>query len=772
MVSQPVVNAVDRQVIPEDPCSGFGAGLNHVVKHGGWVQAFDGEKLFRWLERACHGLDGCDPGVLSTAIRPQLRDGMETAEMVRVAVQTAVEQTTAHAPFWQFAAARLYLFDCYRQAARSRGYEHFGYGDFGTLIACLEQMGRYGTYIREAYPPAEISELGAYIKPERDLLLNYVGLKQLMERYAIRTLDDQVAELPQELFMGVAMHLALREPDRVTWAKRFYDTVSTLKATVATPTLSNARKPHHQLSSCFIDMPEDDLVSIYETDQAFARVSKFGGGMGIYVGKIRARGSAIRHHMGASGGVIPWIKNYNNTAVSCNQLGVRSGAVAVYLDVWHKDILDFLQLRTNNGDERMKAHDVFPGVCIPDEFMRRVERRDTWYLFCPYEVRERMGFTLEDAFGEEFERRYQACIAEPSLPRVEVPAMDVMKRLMQSAFETGTPFVFFRDTANRLNPNRHRGMIYCSNLCTEIMQNMRPTRVLDESLENGVVVTRREPGDFVVCNLSSLNLGRCRDLADIEETVARQVRAMDNVIDLNEYPVPQAAVTNQRYRAVGLGISGYHQYLAERGIAWESEAHLQCVDELFEWINFFAIRTSMELAREKGPYGLFDGSDWQTGAYFDLRGYRSRPGRPDWDRLRMDVARYGLRNAYLFAVAPTSSTSLIAGTTAGIDPVFSRFFLEEKKNGVVPQTAPNLSPSTFWYYKEAHTIDQTWSIRACAVRQRHIDQSQSFNLYITPQIEARAFLNLYMLAWRQGLKTLYYVRSRSVELEDCAACTA
>ncbi len=727
------------------------------------------------VEAACDAFPACQPETLWPLIRAQAPAQASVDAWMDLVIQTAVEQTSVDAPDWQYVAARLLLYRSQRQVRENReraGIAGEAYENFTGLIGYLEEIGRYGEYIRQGYTRAQLAELEAYLKPEQDLLFTYVGLKQLLDRYVIRGLDGELLEMPQEMFMGVAMHLALGEVDKVQRAKEFYDVLSSLKMTVATPTLSNARKRHHQLSSCFIDMPQDDLVSIYETDKAFARVSKHGGGMGIYVGKIRSRGAAIRGHKGASGGVIPWIKNYNNTAVSCNQLGMRQGAAAVYLDVWHKDILDFLQLRTNNGDERMKAHDIFPAVCVPDEFMRRVERRDAWYMFCPYEVEQVLGFRLEDSWGEEFERRYQACIDHPQLDRVEVPAIDVMRRILQSAFETGTPFVFFRDTANRMNPNKHAGMVYCSNLCTEIVQNMSPMQVVEETTDEGDIVIRYQAGDFVVCNLSSLNLGRCGDLADIERVVERQVRMLDNVIDQNEYPVPQAKITNHRYRAVGLGISGYHQYLAERGIRWESEEHLQAADELFEWINFFAIRTSMRLAQEKGAYPLFDGSDWQTGAYFDLRGYRTRPGGPDWDGLRQDVARFGLRNGYLFAVAPTSSTSLIAGSTAGIDPVFARFFLEEKKNGVVPQTAPNLNERTFWYYKEAHTIDQTWSIRAAAVRQRHIDQSQSFNLYITPDIHVRDFLDLYLQAWRLGLKTIYYVRNKSLEVEDCAACSA
>jgi ribonucleoside-diphosphate reductase alpha chain len=632
----------------------------------------------------------------------------------------------------------------------------------------LTELGLYGAYILEHYTKDQIDQLAAYIRPERDNLFNYIGLKTLADRYLIRGRNKQTLELPQELFMGVAMHLAMLEKDQMKWAKQFYDVLSRLEMTVATPTLANARKPHHQLSSCFIDTVPDNLWGIYNVDQSFAQVSKHGGGMGIYVGKVRSRGSNIRGYKGVAGGVVPWIKNYNNTAVAVDQLGVRSGAVAVYLDIWHKDIFDFLDLKTNNGDDRMKAHDIFPGVCIPDLFMKQVQARSSWYLFDPYEVRQVMGFSIEDSWGEEWERNYAACIENENLSKQEVPAIDIMKKILASCFETGTPFVFYRDTVNRANPNKHAGMIYCSNLCTEICQNMSSSELITTAHEDGMITTKVQSGDFVVCNLSSLNLGRAYSREQIERVVTVQMRMMDNVIDLNYYPIPQAEITNKKYRAVGLGTSGYHQMLAQLHITWESAAHLEKADELYEWINYCAIRGSMEIAKEKGAYPAFAGSEWATGEYFTQRDYTSS----EWQSLRTEVAQYGVRNAWMFAIAPTASTSLIAGSTAGTDPIFNKFFVEEKKNAVIPQTAPNLSADTTWYYKEAHKIDQLWSIQAAGIRQRHIDQAQSFNLYITPEISAKQFLQLYMSAWEHGVKTVYYCRNKSLEVEDCVSCSA
>ena len=577
--------------------------------------------------------------------------------------------------------------------------------------------------------------------------------------------------------MGIALHLCMNEKiDRMKWVKRTYDMLSRLEVTMATPTMSNARKPYHQLSSCFIDMVPDSLDGIYRSLDNFAKVSKLGGGMGMYFGKVRATGSAIRGFKGAAGGVIRWIRLVNDTAVAVDQLGMRQGAVAVYLDVWHKDLPEFLQLRTNNGDDRMKAHDVFPAVCYPDLFWKLADENidAPWYLMCPHEILAVKGYSLEDYYGEEWEKRYYDCVNDSHISKRTVSVKDIVRLVLRSAVETGTPFAFNRDTVNRMNPNGHAGMIYCSNLCTEIAQNMAPIEYVSTniSVENGdtVLLTTTRPGDFVVCNLASLSLGNLplEDDEYMQRIIETAVRALDNVIDLNFYPLEYAKLTNHKYRSIGLGVSGYHHMLAKRNIKWESEEHLKFVDEVFERINFAAIKADNALAIERGTYKLFDGSDWQNGDYFNQRGYTSQK----WKDLQRSVRENGMRNAYLLAIAPTSSTSVLSGTTAGVDPVMKRFYLEEKKGSMLPRVAPELSINTWWYYKPAHTIDQTWSIKAAGVRQRHIDQAQSMNLYITNEFTMRQVLNLYIEAWKAGVKTIYYVRSKSLEVEDCDSCSA
>ena len=716
-----------------------------------------------------------DLELLARKYRSMSKPELSEQERLELLIRAAVERTTQEAPQWERIAARLLMLKFDLELARTMASR--GIGDFYDKLVYLTQEGLYGDYILSHYSPEEIRRYAAWIRPERNALLNYSGLSLLLDRYIIRTGKGVAMESPQEMFLGIAMHLAMKETHhRDQWVQRFYDMLSQLQVTMATPTLSNARKPFHQLSSCFIDTVPDSLDGIYRSIDNFAKVSKFGGGMGMYFGKVRAAGSSIRGFEGAAGGVIRWIRLANDTAVAVDQLGVRQGAVAVYLDVWHRDLPEFLNLRTNNGDDRMKAHDVFPAVCYPDYFWEqaRDNLEGDWYLMCPHEIKTVKGYALEDCWGEEWTQKYLDCVHDSRIRKRVIPIKDIIRLIIKSAVETGTPFTFNRDIVNRANPNRNRGMIYCSNLCTEIAQNMDQITQLEQSIqtidEETVVVTVTKPGEFVVCNLASLSLGHIDpdNREELYSIVRSAVRALDNVIDLNFFPLPYAKINNHNYRPIGLGVSGYHHMLAKQGIPWESDAHLAFAEKVFADIHYAAICASCEIAKEKGSYPYFDGSLWQTGAYFEERGLTDER----WAQLRREVAQFGLRNGYLLAAAPTSSTSIIAGTTAGLDPVMNRYFLEEKKNGLVPRVAPELSMKTFWYYKNAHLIDQTWSVRACGIRQRHIDQAQSMNLYITNEYTFRQVLKLYLLAWEQGVKTVYYIRSKSLEVEECEVCSS
>ena len=689
--------------------------------------------------------------------------------------KSAAELTTQEEPNWEKIAGRLLYYTFSRELKKTE--ENYGLTSFYEKLRYLTSEGLYGKYILESYSKKEIEEAFEFIDDERNNLYTYAGLDLLISRYLIHNRSHVVFESPQEMYLGIALHLAMNEgEDRLTWVRKFYDIMSLHKVTMATPTQSNARKPYHQLSSCFIDTVPDSLDGIYSSVSKFADVSKFGGGMGMYFGKVRSRGGSIRGFEGASGGVIRWIRVVNDTAVAVDQLGMRQGAVAVYLDAWHKDLPEFLQLRTNNGDDRMKAHDVFPAVCYPDLFWRLAKENlnQDWYLMDPHDIMQVKGYCLEDSFGEEWEKRYWDCVNDVRISKRVIGLKELVKLILKSAVETGTPFAFYRDTVNRMNPNKHKGMIYCSNLCTEIAQNMSEAEIVSTTVEthegDEVIVTRTKPGDFVVCNLASLCLGNINvnDNKELEDITSTVIRALDNVIDLNFYPINDAKLTNQKYRAIGLGVSGYHHMLAKNRIKWESEEHLAFADKVFEDIGYAAVKASNELAKERGSYSLFEGSEWQNGQYFDRREYSSER----WQMLKASVAENGIRNAWIMATAPTSSTSILIGTTAGLDPVMNRFFLEEKKGAILPRVAPELSMATYWYYKQAHYIDQTWSVRAAGIRQRHIDQAQSFNFWITNDYKMSQLLNLYILAWEEGVKTVYYVRSKALDPEDCDSCSA
>lgn len=711
---------------------------------------------------------------LSNIIRPNMNEH----ETLNSVIQVSLELTSDIESKWQYVASKLYVRKLYEAVSKKRNKEGNIYEGLYEFIKDLTEKGLYGKYILENYTEEEVFELEKELKPERDYLFNYSGINLLASRYLIQDYDRSILELPQQMFMGIAMHLAIPESKekRLDWAKRFYDVLSSMKATMATPTMSNARKPFYQLSSCFIDTVDDSLKGIYKSLDNFANVSKFGGGMGIYMGKVRALDSAIRGFKGASGGVIPWIKLFNDTAIAVDQLGVRNGSVAIWLDAWHKDIPEFLQLRTNNGDDRKKAHDIFPGICYPDLFWKLAENDidSNWYMMCPHEIKIVKGYSLEDFYGEEWEEKYYECVKDEKISKREMKVKDIVRLIIKSAAETGTPFTFYRDTVNKMNPNKHKGMIYSSNLCTEIMQNMssmkiEKSEIVDECGDK-IIVERIKSGDFVVCNLSSLVLGNIevKNDEELSYVVETQIRAMDNVIDLNYYAVSFAEVTNKRYRSIGLGTSGYHHMLANNLIHFTEDKHIDFANDVYERINYHAIRSSNKIAKEKGSYSYFEGSDWDNGNYFELRDYKTEK----WNNLREEVKNTGMRNGYLIAIAPNGSTATIAGTSEGIDPVMARFWLEEKKGSIIPKTAPNLNEENYWYYNSAYNIDQTWAVKLNGVRQRHIDQGQSFNLYIDTKYTMRQIMNLYIEAYKSGVKSIYYVRSKSLEVSECESCSA
>jgi ribonucleoside-diphosphate reductase alpha chain len=696
---------------------------------------------------------------------------------------------------WNKFSRFILLQELYKRASKNRSYDSSkSYGDFFGLIVSLTEKGLYTKDILEKYSREELIEIGNKIKPERDLLFDFAGLHQLSERYIVRDYDKSILELPQERFMVAALHLMIDEPKekRLQLVEEGYWAISNHYLTLATPTLMNAGRVNGGLSSCFILTSEDSLRGIYDDNTDAATFSKGGAGIGIYIGKLRAEGSDIRGHKGAAGGTFGWTKQLDNTAVSVDQLGQRPGAIAVYQDIWHRDVTTFMESRLNTGDTRKRAYNIFTGLCIPDEFMRQVDKKGDWYLFDPHEIKTMMGFSLEDFFDNKklgdkekpnpvdhaWTYHYYKCVDSNELKKTRISAIEMSKKILQIQLETGIPYMFYRDTVNRDNPNKHEGMIYSSNLCSEIAQNQSPSTVISEKINelDGTVIITKTAGDLVTCNLSSLVLNNIMEDGVLQRVIEIQMRMLDNVISLLKVPVPQAQLTNVRYRAVGAGEQGIAALLASNQIMWDSEEAVGYISKLEEEIMLHTIRASSKLGEEKGSYPLFEGSDWNTGEWFKNRTLT----HPDWKEVQ-EMAQENMRNAYLRAIAPTGGTSVIVGSTAGIDPIFDVIYSERKKDYQLPIVVPNLSPSTWFFYKPTMKMSygddnqaaHMWAIRHNEARQPFVDQAISHNFYIPRDVKARTFLDLHLSNWKAGVKTSYYTRNWDSKQEDsCLACSS
>ena len=1166
-----------------------------VVKRSGRIEPLDVTKIQKYTSAAVEGLTGVNQSELEVDAKLQFRDLITTKEIQETLIKTAVDKIDIDRPNWTYVAARLFLYDLYHRVSGFTGYKHLReYFERG------EKEGRLIPGLKEKY---DLDDLNDYIKPERDLQFTYLGLKTLYDRYLIKDRNGEPIELPQQMFMAVAMFLAQNEFDCQTWAKRFYDILSKFEVMAATPTLSNARTTRHQLSSCYIGSTPDNIEGIFDSYKEMALLSKFGGGIGWDWGKVRGMGSYIDGHKHAAGGIVPFLKIANDVAIAVDQLGTRKGAIAVYIEPWHIDVRDFLDLKKNSGEERRRAHDLFPALWLNDLFMERVENDETWTLFDPYEAGE-----LCDLYGDEFRAKYEELEKRDDITKEVVSAKALWKDVLRSYFETGNPFLTFKDTANRANPNKHSGIIRSSNLCVSgdtrlatqfglmrakdleemgkeiiasydfrtdgkreaygvgmaqclkmyktkenaeiyeiktkdgysikatpwhefyvirdkkvikiplreielsdklliqsakgqfgkegsyslglltgfitgdgtlsrnhsnkqtahidlynedinlkeiIFQNLKEAieeyedldkainkdeelqmpkefnhtenskkirfssvklgRILEEKYQftkdnklrvpefifrgkeetakgylqglftsdatvniikndgiktfaiqlastskelledvqillsnfgirskltkmreggevhfaykdkeylskelyrlnlnghnaikfiedigflgvkqakaydvlkqreelgyprygrkkehfeieiesiefignedvydttqllnhslifNGIVtgncteifqntepnyykirvkftdgtialfdeedevtvdskITKKAKkitaldsiggkeifivdkqkfdGDTAVCNLASVNLSKINTPQDIARVVPVAIRMLDNVIDLNFYPLEKVKKTNLKSRAIGLGVMGEAQMLAENAIEWGSDEHFRKIDEIMESISYYAIKTSSDLALEKGSYSQFEGSDWSKGIFpidkanenacklvdrGGLFGYTH-----DWLALKEKVKKDGMRNGYLMAIAPTSSISILTGTTQAIEPIYKRKWFEVNLSGEIPVTAPNLSAETWSYYVSSYELDQRVLVKAAAIRQKWIDQGQSLNIFIRLDRASGKYLNdIYMTAWKYGLKSTYYLRSQSPEaLED------
>ena len=527
---------------------------------------------------------------------------------------------------------------------------------------------------------------------------------------------------------------------------------------------------------------DDNRDSIFYVIDQISAISKFGGGVGVNISRVRCKGSRIKGVKNASGGVIPWIRIINDTAVAVNQQGKRKGAVTVSLDMWHRDIEDFLDLRTENGDQRMKAYDIFPQVVISDLFMKKVENNEKWLLVDPHEIREKYNVELGDLWGKKFEEIYNQLYLDAEFGKLEMakffPAKELLKKLMKSQIETGMPYIAFKDTLNRYNPNKHDGVIVGTNLCTESHSNVRPSRFDEKTFDNqGNIIQKVHDGLVHVCNLVSINLAFIDSDEELESVCQTSVRILDNAIDLTKVPILEGTLHNRRYRTIGIGAMGLADHLAKHSIPYIKSADY--VDDLFEKIALYNISASIDAARRKGTFEAYPGSDWDKGLilgrpslwYQQNSKYKNR-----WNRIFTDLQKYGIRNSQLSAIAPNTSSSLIQGCSASVLPIYSKFFIETHGKGSIPNCPPFIRDK-FWFYQENKNISQQIVIDIMSRINKWIDTGISIELMynLNRNIRAVDVYNTIMDAWKKDIKTLYYTRTiqkdgSSAEKEECVSC--
>jgi ribonucleoside-diphosphate reductase alpha chain len=744
---------------------------------------------------AVAGLAGVDAATVLAETRRNLYEGITTTELAQASVMAARALVESE-PNYSAVAARLLLGNL-----RDEALKHLT-GPVGH-VSDAEMTARYPEYFRRylirahalgradpALLDFDLDRISAAIRPERDLDFTFVGLQTLYDRYLLHERGVRF-ELPQAFFMRVAMGLALREGDRERRAIEFYELLSTFRFMASTPTLFNAGTTRPQLSSCFLTTVADDLDSIFSGYRNNALLAKYSGGLGNDWTPVRGLGAHIAGTNGQSQGVVPFLKIAGDTTVAVNQGGKRKGAACAYLETWHVDIEEFLDLRKNTGDDRRRTHDMNTANWVPDEFLRRVEADDTWTLFSPDETPD-----LHDLYGAAFADRYREYESAADRGEIRVfrrlRAVELWRRMLTMLFETGHPWITFKDPCNLRSPQQHAGVVHSSNLCTEITLN-----------------TNAGPdGEVAVCNLGSVNLHAHvgpdgLDAAKLERTVRTAVRMLDNVIDINFYTIPEARRSNLRHRPVGLGLMGYQDALFVQRIPTASEAAVEFADRSMEQLSYHAIAASADLAAERGRYPGYEGSLWSRGVLpIDSIALLAAARAGDaldvdtsttlaWDALRERVLANGMRNSNVMAIAPTATIANICGVSPSIEPLFRNLYVKSNMSGdftvVNPFLVRDLKERGLWddamvadlklydgslteidripaelkaLYATAFEIEPRWLVEAASRRQKWIDQSQSLNLYLASP-SGRALDELYRLAWHKGLKTTYYLRTQA-----------
>lgn len=757
----------------------------------GELKPLDINRLETVVTDACRDLDDVDAQPIIDETLRNLYEGVpesDVAQALTMSARTLIEKE----PNYTYVAARLLLDTCRSEALSelngapviaTQEEMAAGYSDY--FKAYIQKAADLELVDRKLAEEYDLDELGAALLPERDYQFTYLGLQTLYDRYFIHTEEGTHIELPQAFFMRVAMGLAINEIEREKRTIEFYRLLSSFDFMSSTPTLFNSGTLRPQLSSCYLTTVPDDLYGIFDAIKDDAMLSKFAGGLGNDWTRVRSMGSHIKGTNGKSQGVVPFLKVANDTAVAVNQGGKRKGAMCAYLETWHLDVEEFLDLRKNTGDDRRRTHDMNTANWIPDLFMKRVSLEQNWTLFSPHDVPD-----LHDIYGAAFEERYthyEQMAAEGKIKNFKtLPATDLWRKMLGMLFETGHPWITFKDPCNIRSPQGHVGTVHSSNLCTEITLNTSDSEI-------------------AVCNLGSVNLAAHTtedgiDMEKLERTISTAIRMLDNVIDYNYYSVPTARASNLRHRPIGIGMMGFQDALYKRKLAYASEEAVQFADTSMEAISYYAIKASTDLAEERGTYQSYEGSLWSQGILpidsLDLLA-KERNGflnvddsqTMDWEAIRKRIKQVGMRNSNTMAIAPTATISNICGVTQSIEPTYQNLFVKSNLSGEFtvanPYLISDLKRHNMWdnvmvndlkyydgsvqnidrvpaeikeIYRTAFEIDPRWLIEAASRRQKWIDQAQSLNLYMS-EPSGQKMDNLYKLAWVRGLKTTYYLRS-------------
>jgi ribonucleoside-diphosphate reductase alpha chain len=773
----------------------------NVKKRNGRLEDFNVEKINACAQRACEGIDHVSASEVVLDAQLQLFDKIKTSDIDKALILSAREKIEKE-PNYSFAAASLLLNTVYKKVFKEGvDSDTFKLQYRKSFIQNIKKLVKEG-FLNPKLLDYDLVKLSEALKIRRDKSFKYLGIQILTDRYFIRQ-NGKIMEAPQSFWMRVSMGLALNEENKEEWAIKYYNLFSQFLYTSSTPTLFNSGTTHSQLSSCYLNTFDDSIDGIFDGAWQEARKSKYAGGLGLDVTPFRSTGSHIQGTNGISSGLVPWLKIYNDLLVAVNQGGKRPGAGCAYLEPWHLDFEDFLNLRRNTGDDRLRCHDMNTAAWIPDEFMRRVKNEEDWYFFDPSEMVYENGKTLHDYFGKDFDDRYEDACRAAEYGDIKnfrkIPAKELWKKMLKVLFETSHPWNTFKDPCNIRYTNQHEGVVKSSNLCTEITLHTKASKY-----EKG---EKSEVGETAVCNLGSVNLlnhlkeDNTLDFEKLESTIHTAIRALDSVVDINFYPTKEAENSNLRHRPIGLGMMALHDVCHRMNINIDSDEAIEFNDKLFEFYSYHAILASSKLAKEKGKYQTFEGSLWSQDklpidSYADLMKYKRKDFEIktslDWDVVRKSIAENGMRNSNVMAIAPTATIGYINGVEQSIEPNFSVLFVYENKSGnfyiTNPHFVQDMKDAGLWSpevsamvknadgdlsllgevipeniidkYKTAFDRDMLKLIKANGVRQKWIDQAVSFNLY-NKSTSLKYLNDIYIACWEEGLKTTYYLRNRA-----------